>query len=176
MKISKHTPIALFVGVQACVIQIIDQLIHGLMPLKGNIGFSWLSFLGWATYFMVGCTVYNGIQAAVSFFIGILAGIVIFSLGSFFSILGFFATPLAVLIIAWLLFYLEIAPKLFQLIPAVYVASGAFFGVMMYVSGADYVSATVTIMIYLILGLFFGWMTIAFRRWYENRGKAGGAR
>lgn len=169
MKFIKHTPTALFVGVQACVIQMIDQLIHGLVPLQGNIGFSWISFYAWATYFMLGCTIYDGFRAVISFAIGIVSGIVIFALGGAFGALGFFGTPLAVLLIAWLLFYMEKLPKLVQLIPPVYVSCATFFGVMMYVPGATNGAAALTIGIYLLLGLFFGWMTIAFRTWYDKR-------
>lgn len=173
MKIKKHTMIALFVGLQACVIQIIDQCIHGVLPPAGNTGFAWVSFLAWATYFMAGCTIKDGVRAFLGFLIGIIASIIIMLLSGPFGALGFFATPLAILIIAWLLFYLEIAPHMFSLVPAVYIAAGAYFGCMSYVPGAEYGTVFLTEMIYLTLGLFFGWMTIAFRTWYESgRSKA----
>ena len=92
-------------------------------------------------------------------------------MGGFFGALGFFAFPAAILIIAWLLFYLELAPELFSFIPAVYIASGAFFACMNYVPGASFGGIFITEMVYLSLGLFFGWMTIAFRGWYEKREK-----
>ncbi|MCC8026872.1 MAG: DUF1097 domain-containing protein [Clostridium sp.] len=167
MKIKKHTPIALFVGFQACVIQIIDQCIHGALPPAGNTGFAWISFLAWATYFMAGCTIKDGIRAFFGFVIGIIASIAIMLMGGSFGALGFFATPAAILIIAWLLFYLEIAPPLFSMVPAVYIAAGAYFGCMSYVPGAAFSTMFFTEMIYLTLGLFFGWMTIAFRTWFE---------
>lgn len=169
MKIKKHTAIALFVGCQACVIQIIDQGIHGILPPDGNAGFSWVSFLAWATYFMAGCTIKDGVRSFIGFVIGIAAAIGIMQLSIPFGILGFLATPAAVLIIAWLLFYLEIAPHMFSFVPAVYIAAGAYFGCMSYVPGATYSKMFLTEMIYLTLGLFFGWMTIAFRTWYESR-------
>ena len=170
MKFAKHTPIALFVGLQACVIQIIDNLLHGMLAPEGNVGFSWVSFLAWATYFMAGCTIFNGVRSFFGFIIGIVASIAIITMGSgAFASLGFFAFPIAILIIAWLLFYLELAPSLISFVPAVYIASGAFFGCMNYVPGAPFGGIFVTEMVYLTLGLIFGWMTIAFRQWYENR-------
>lgn len=89
---------------------------------------------------------------------------VIITMGSgIFAPLGFFAFPLAILIIAWLLFYLELAPELFSFVPAVYIAAGTFFGCMNYVPGASFGKIFVTEMVYLTLGLIFGWMTIVFR-------------
>lgn len=164
MRFAKHTPIALFVGCQACVIQIIDNVIQKMLPPDGNVGFSWISFLAWATYFMAGCTIYNGVRSFFGFLIGIVASMVIITMGSgIFAPLGFFAFPLAILIIAWLLFYLELAPELFSFVPAVYIAAGTFFGCMNYVPGASFGKIFVTEMVYLTLGLIFGWMTIAFR-------------
>lgn len=172
MKIVKHTPIALFVGLQACVIQMIDNVLHGVLPPAENVGFSWVSFLAWATYFMAGCTIMNGVRAFFGFVMGIIASMVIITMGGgAFASLGFFAFPAAILIVAWLLFYLELAPELLSFIPAVYIASGAFFGCMNYVPGATFSKIFLTEMVYLTLGLIFGWMTIAFRGWYEGRTK-----
>ena len=91
-------------------------------------------------------------------------------LGGIFGTLGFFATPLAILIIAWLLFYLDIAPEMFSFIPAAYISAGAYFLSMSYVPNVTHLTMFLTEMIYLTLGLFFGWMTIAFRNWYEHKG------
>lgn len=169
MKILKHTPIALFVGLQAGMIQSIDQILHPLMPISGGVGFSWVSFYGWATYFLAGCTVFNGMQAAVSFAIGIISGILIFSIAGTLGSIGFFAAPVAVFFIAWLLLYLELCPKIFRLIPAVYVACASFFGSILYIPGATYTGVFITLMVYLILGLILGWMTITFRTWYGKK-------
>ena len=65
----------------------------------------------------------------------------------------------------------SMAQELFSFIPAVYIASGAFFACMNYVPGASFGGIFITEMVYLSLGLFFGWMTIAFRGWYEKREK-----
>ena len=170
-KLANHTPVALFVGAQALVIQAMDQVLHTALPPVGNTGFSWVSFLAWATYFMAGCTVLNGVRSFFGFIIGIVASIVIFELGGMLGALGFFAVPVAVFIIAWLLFYLELAPNLFSFVPAVYISAGTFFGCMNYVPGATYGNIFLTEMVYLTLGLIFGWMTIAFRGWYDQKKK-----
>ncbi|WP_195268853.1 DUF1097 domain-containing protein [Eubacterium sp. 1001713B170207_170306_E7] len=168
-KLRRHTPIALFVGIQACVIQIIDNCLHGVLPPAVNVGFSCISFLGWATYFMAGCTIKDGIRCFAGFIVGIIASIVIMKLGGAFGILGTFATPAAILIIAWLLFYLELAPFPFNFVPAVYISAGAYFATMSYVPNATMSGMFMTEMVYLTLGLVFGWMTIAFRTWFETK-------
>ena len=40
---------------------------------------------------------------------------------------------------------------------------------MNYVPGATFVNCFITEMVYLTIGLFYGWMTIAFRGWVEGR-------
>ena len=167
MNLKRHTVISLFVGLQAGVIMIIDQLIHSGLPPAGNVGFSWLSFLGWATYFMAGCTTFDGLRAFFGFIKGIVASIIIIVLAGYLGFLGFFAVPISVAAIAWLLFYFEGAPQLFNFVPSFYVASGAFFGCMNYVPNATFGTIFLTEMVYLTLGLFFGWMTITFRTWFD---------
>ncbi|MEZ9946554.1 hypothetical protein [Vibrio breoganii] len=39
---------------------------------------------------------------------------------------------------------------------------------MSYVSGATYVTATITELIYCLIGLGYGWMTVALRTRYEQ--------
>lgn len=168
-KLKRHTPVSLFVGLQACVIQIIDIYLQGALPPAANVGFSCISFLAWATYFMAGCTIRDGIRCFFGFIIGIIASIIIMKLGGVFGALGIFATPVAILIIAWLLFYLELAPFPCNYVPAVYIAAGAYFVTMSYVPNATLSGMFITEIIYLTLGLFFGWMTIAFRTWFETR-------
>lgn len=59
MTAKKYFPIALFIGVQAAVLQAIDQLIcAGVSPLVAGGG--WISFQAWAMYFLGGCTIKGG--------------------------------------------------------------------------------------------------------------------
>lgn len=51
MTAKKYFPIALFIGLQAAVLQAIDQAIcAGIVPLFAGGG--WISFQAWAVYFM----------------------------------------------------------------------------------------------------------------------------
>ena len=145
----------------AFTIVCIDQLIHKFMPISNNNGFVYIAFIAWAVYFFSGCTLKGGIRAAIGYVVGILISIVIMLLaGSFDSAgLGFVAVPLAVFFIVFAWLYLEKVPW-FDLIPAMFVAAGCFFGIMTYVPEATFCSAACVEILYGFIGLTFGWITI----------------
>lgn len=168
MTAKKYFPIALFIGLQAAALQAIDQLIcAGISPLVAGGG--WISFQAWAMYFLAGCTPKNGLRALIGYGIGMAASIAIMVGGGLLGALGFWAMPVILLILVPIVLYLDIAPELFNLVPAVFVGAGVFFGVMSYIPGATYTSAFVSEGIYCLIGLAFGWLTITFRGWYESK-------
>ena len=57
MTLKKFVLIPVIIGVLACLIQALDQLLYTSVPPEGNVGFSWISFQSWAVYFLAGCTV-----------------------------------------------------------------------------------------------------------------------
>jgi hypothetical protein len=168
MDIKKFLPIAIFIGVQACIIQIIDQCLCLYVEPVGNKGFGWISFQAWAVYFLAGCTVKGGIKSFIGYFIGMIASIVIMKGAGILSFLGFLSVPLVLLILVPAIIYLELAPDLLNLVPAVFVGAGVYFGFKSYVDGATFTNVLVTESIYCVLGLVFGWATVTFRGWYEN--------
>lgn len=169
MNAKKYFPIALFIGIQAFAIQIIDQLLGPVMPPLGNGGFGWIAFQAWACYFLAGGTVKGGVRSFIGYFIGMVASIAIIAGAGFAGGLGFFATPVVLLVLVPILLYLDIAPELFNLVPAVFIGAGAFFGFMTYVPGATFSIALISEGVYCVLGLVFGWATCTFRGWYEKK-------
>ncbi len=166
MTAKKYLPIALFIGLQAAVLQAIDQSIcAGIVPLAAGGG--WISFQAWAVYFMGGGTIKNGVRALISYVLGMIASIAIIFGGGQLGSLGFWAMPVVLLVLVPILLYLEIAPEMFNFVPAVFVGAGVFFGIMSYIPGATFTNAFISEGIYCVIGLIFGWMTIAFRGWYE---------
>lgn len=168
MSTSKFFVFALFVGLLGATVQSIDSLLmgSGLFP-QGAAGFSWVAFLAWATYFFSGCTLKGGIKAWLCFAIGIVVGISIFTLGGVFGGLGFFSFPAAIVIVVTACMFLEKVPPV-DSIAAIFVGCGTFFGIMTYVPEASYPYAAAVILGYGALGLFFGWITILFRQWWEG--------
>ena len=167
-KIKHHFFIALFIACLAAAVQLTDQLLYTYMPVQGS-GYGWIAFLAWAVYFFNGCTVKGGIRSAIAFFLGMIGGIVIFTVSGWLSGLGFFATPLALALTVPFMIYLEIPPEWTNSVPAFFVGCGTFFGCMMYISGATYRTVLITEGIYLLIGLLAGWITIMFRGWYSTR-------
>lgn len=168
MTAKKYSPIALFIGLQAAVLQCFDQAVcASIAPLLAGGG--WIAFQAWAVYFMGGCTIKNGVRAFIGYFIGMIASIAIMVLGGQFGALGFWAMPLSLLILVPVILYLDIAPEMINFVPAVFVGAGVFFGIMSYIPGATFTNDLVSEGIYCVVGLVFGWMTITFRGWYEGK-------
>lgn len=171
MKLKKFVFIPVIIGVLACLIQVLDQLLCPSVPPEGNVGFSWIAFQSWAVYFLAGCTVRGGIKTFIAYAIGIAASIVIMLLGGALSpALGFFAVPVAVGLIAFLVIFCERSEWL-SLVPALFIGAGAFFAFMSYVPNATFGTAALTEMIYCTIGLLFGYITICLRSAYEKKVK-----
>lgn len=168
MNAKKYFPIALFIGIQAAVLQIIDQSIcAGIAPLAAGGG--WIAFQSWAVYFMGGGTIKNGIRALIGYVLGMIASIAIIYSGGQLGNLGFWAMPAVLLVLVPIILYLDIAPEMLNFVPAVFVGAGAFFGIMSYIPGATFTNAFISEGIYCVIGLIFGWMTVTFRGWYEAK-------
>jgi len=168
MNVKKLIYFPLIVGILAFLIQIADQLISPMVRPTPNAGFGWIAFQAWAVYFLAGCNIKGGIKALIGYIIGIVASMVIMKLGGWFAPLHFFAFPLGVGLVAFSLIFLEKTTWL-SLIPAMFIGAGAFFAFMSYVPGATFTNATVTEMIYCVLGLIFGVATITLKTAVEKR-------
>lgn len=171
MKHLRFLPIALIVASQSALLQAIDQLLRHVVPPADNLGFAWVAFLAWATYFLAGSTPRGGAKALVGIVLGILYSIAVLVLTGWMQGLGFFAAPLAILLMIPFVMYLELGPDLVTLIPAVFIGAGSFFACITYVPGATYASIALTQTIYVALGLIFGWMTIALRATFFHSGR-----
>jgi hypothetical protein len=143
----------------AFVIVCIDQLIKGYMPIGAEKGFTYIAFVAWAVYFFSGCTAKGGIRAAIGYVIGITFSIGIMLLAGVFASAAFFSVPIAVFFVVFVVLYLEKVPWA-DLIPAMFVASGCYFGIMTYVPEATFGTAAGVELIYGFIGLLFGWITI----------------
>ncbi|MDR1584508.1 MAG: DUF1097 domain-containing protein [Prevotellaceae bacterium] len=157
---------AAYTALLAFVIVCIDQLIKGYMPVDPvaqKAGFTYIAFVAWAVYFFTG-TLKDGIRAAIGYVIGIAFSIGIVKLAGVFSCTPFFMVPIAVFIVVFFVLYLDKVPWI-NYIPSMFVASGCFFGIINYVPGADageHLCSAVTVeLIYGLLGLLFGWITVA---------------
>ncbi len=166
MKFKKFIIIPIMIAALAAILQIIDQS----MPQLGFnewSGFGWVAFQAWAMYFLAGCTIKGGIKTLIGYLVGCLASIAIIAFGaSLIESLGFWAFPTSLMILVIPVICLEKVPWL-DFIPAIFVGAGAFFGMMNYVDGATFCKALTVEMIYCVIGLVFGFVTVALRTKYE---------
>jgi len=149
-----------YTALLAFIIVCIDQTIRCFMPIGAEKGFTYIAFIAWAVYFFSGCTLQGGVRAAIGYVIGISFSIIIMLLAGMFSATGFVAVPLGVFVVVFFVLYLEKAKPWFDLIPAMFVASGCYFGIMTYVPEATFATAACVEIVYGFIGLIFGWITI----------------
>ena len=65
--------------------------------------------------------------------------------------------------------YFEYAPFYISDVATFFVGAGAFYGIYNYVDEITIIQASTIEILYCVLGLGSGWMTILFRNWYENK-------
>ncbi|MDR3246749.1 MAG: DUF1097 domain-containing protein [Prevotellaceae bacterium] len=159
---------AAYTALLAFVIVCIDNLIKGFMPIGAENGFTYIAFVAWAVYFFSGCTGKGGIRATIGYVVGVTFSIGIILLAGVFSFLGtFLAVPVAVFFIVFVVLYLEKVPWV-DLIPAMFVASGCYFGIMNYVPEAEFGTAACVELVYGFIGLLFGWITITGKTYFSK--------
>jgi hypothetical protein len=156
-----------YTALLAFIIVCIDNLLKDHMPLGDGKGFTYIAFVAWAVYFFSGCTLKGGIRAAIGYVVGITFSVGIMLLAGKLSCLGTFAIPTAVFVVVFLVLYLEKVPWI-DLIPAMFVASGCYFGIMTYVPEASFGTAATVEIIYGFIGLLFGWITITGKGYLEK--------
>lgn len=168
MKFSKFIVIPVIIAALAALLQVVDQLIGSTAYFAGLNGFGWLSFQAWALYFLAGCTVKGAVRTFFSYVSGIVGSILIMKLGGALAgTVGFWAVPLALLIIVIPVICLE-RVRWFDFIPALFIGAGAYFVIMSYIfTDGNFCKAAVIELIYCLVGLIFGYFTVLLRTKYE---------
>jgi hypothetical protein len=169
MDFKRFIVIPIFIAFLAFTFILIDQLISPYMPIAGNKGFGWVTFQAWAMYFLAGCTLKGGLRTLLGYVMGILAAILIIKLAGIFGSMGFWAVPLAVLIVVIPMCSMERAHSLIDFVPALFVSSAVFFAFMNYIPGATMTSSAITILTYCAIGMIYGIVTVNLRIVYEKK-------
>ena len=169
MKFSKFILIPMLIAALAAVLSLFTTVLANTGWFVSTVGFTWISFQSWAVYFFAGCTPKGGARALIGYAMGIIASIIIMVLGGWLTangISGMYATALAIFIIVIPVMCLERVPW-FDLIPALFIGSGAFFALMTYEGEAGFCKVACTELVFCLIGLIFGWITIILRSRYE---------
>jgi hypothetical protein len=156
----KYLPHPAIIAVLAFLLQFVTS--------KTDYLVTWICFQTWALYFLAGCNFKGGLKAAACYAIGILASIVIMEFGGTLGGLGEWAFPTAVGVVAFAAILLEKVPAV-NLIPAIFIGAGAFFG-WMSANGenATYPQAFGVVMGSGLFGMLFGVVTVWARTKYSE--------
>lgn len=135
---------------------------------------TYLTFLGWATYFLFGAAPKPAAKAYASMFLGILGAILMYvasywSIWPVFSFDPTFSFPVAmgVVVAVFFMCYIVYIPWAGN-VAASFVAAASFFSLIacgVFPNGAattavEYAMAGIAVMFYILLGFIAGWVTI----------------
>ena len=169
MDFKKFIVIPVYIAILAAGFIVLDQLIKPYMPIADNKGFGWVTFQAWAMYFMAGCTVKGGARTFLGYVLGVLSAILIIELAGVLGSTGFWAVPLAVLVMVIPMCSMERAHSLIDFVPAIFVSSAVYFAfTQIYPATTTRTSMAVTILVYCGIGMILGYVTIAIRAAYEK--------
>lgn len=166
MKILKYLGGPLIIAILAFICQIVDQVLGPMMPIGPTFG--WVAFQAWAAYFIAGCDIKGGVKAFAAYIVGMVASIGIIAFGGQLGSLGFWAFPVAILILVVPTICTE-KVELLNLTPIVFVGAGAFFAIMNYVPEATFTTAFISETVFCLIGLVLGFLTITIRGAYDKK-------
>ncbi|MCL2710163.1 MAG: DUF1097 domain-containing protein [Planctomycetaceae bacterium] len=163
------------IALQAFILVMLNAFVAGV----AGADVIWVAFQAWAVYFFAGCSSKGGIQALIGYATGILASIVIIELMGIFG--GFLPETVGGMpIVMALAVFLVVIPAIFfseklkNMIPALFIGSGAFFALTAILPPAEgtsnwawYASIAQAELVYCAYGLLFGWITVFWRGMYE---------
>jgi len=169
MDFKKFIIIPVYIAVLAAAFIVLDQVIKPYMPIADNKGFGWVTFQAWAMYFMAGCTVKGGARTFLGYALGVLSAILIIELAGLVGSTGFWAVPIAVLVMVIPMCSMERAHSLIDFVPAIFVSSAVYFAfTQIYPSTTTRTSMAITILAYCAIGMILGYVTIRIRAAYEK--------
>lgn len=168
MDFKKFIIIPVFIAFLAAGFIVLDQMISPYMPIADNKGFGWVTFQAWAMYFLAGCTVKGGARTFLGYVLGVLSAILIIKLAGFAGSTGFWAVPLAVLVMVIPMCSMERAHSVIDFVPAIFVSSAVFFAFGQIYPATTMTASATTILIYCAIGMILGFITISIRTAYEK--------
>lgn len=172
MKIGKLIPYAIVVGVLAGVVVLITDLIQMTGFVTSSASLTFITFICWASYFLVGGNAKAAGKAFLGFLAGIVSAILMFILVTAFAgsmDVLLLAIPLAVVVVVPFMCLLEKAGP-FSNIAAVFAGTGMFFALMGVpdIASQGYLMVGIGELVYAFIGLLAGWATVTFRIAYEK--------
>jgi hypothetical protein len=168
MDFKKFIVIPVYIAILAAAFIVLDQVLSPYMPIADNKGFGWVTFQAWAMYFLAGGTVKGGLRTFFGYVLGVLSAIIIIKLAGVLGSTGFWAVPLAVLVMVIPMCSLERAHSLIDFVPALFVSSALIFAFGQIYPAATMTSSVITILVYCGIGMVLGFITVSIRTAYEK--------
>ena len=175
MSLGKFMVIPVFIAIQAFAMMLIAPYAKTIGEGAEGLA-TWVAFQAWAMYFLAGCSPKMALKVLAGYAGGIAASIAIFELGDALAgdagLGGYWGYAVAVLIVVVPVISMERVPGI-NFIPSWFVGAGVFFGYMSLKAldhtAAVYTNVAVPELAACVIGLAFGWVTVAFRGWYEKK-------
>ena len=173
MKLKNLIPYAICVALLAAIVDLVTNLIQGTGFVTSSASLTFITFIAWASYFVVGANPKDAGRCFLGYLAGIISAILMFLLVTVFSGNGMnaalLAIPLAVFIVAIFMCLLEKVPG-FNLVAAVFMGTGMYFGLMGIpdVAAQGYIMVGIGMLVYALIGLLAGWLTVQIRVAFEK--------
>jgi len=161
-------------------------LLNAFIPILAGNEAIWIAFQAWAVYFLAGCTIMGGVRAFIGYATGIAASIAIIELmgAPGISSLPVIDVGVGMSLAMALAVFIVVIPaimteKLKNMVPALFIGSGAFFGLSGLIGAAGktgwelHMAVAQTELVYCAVGLLFGYITVFWRGKYEASLKKG---
>jgi hypothetical protein len=170
-----------FVGVQAMILLTVAPFIPFTPAAMGKGLLTWVVFQAWAMYFMGGANITMALKTFAGYVGGIIASVVLIKLGGLFSGINgtnvAWGTVVAVFFVAFFIISADRVPSI-NFLPSYFIGSGTYFAIISYVHRPEtvgeyawYIQVAVPVLISVVFGLVFGWVTVYFKVWYDNKVK-----
>lgn len=164
MKTKNYVIYVVLVALLAGIVDLFTNVLEAAKvfnPTENPISLTFVSFVAWALYFVVGANVTGAAKAFVSMLFGAVAAVFMFILSIAFGLSPWWAIPLAVFIVV--LFMVPLEKLKFINLAAVFAGTGLFFaadGQLTTYTIPDYATCVAAEMLYILIGLVAGWLTI----------------
>ena len=167
LKNSQLMVVSCGLGFQAFIL----VLLNAFIPHLAGTDAIWIAFQAWAVYFLAGCTPMGGVKAWIGYATGIAASIAIIELMGAPGISSLPTVGGMNLVMAVAVFIVVIpaimSENLKNMVPALFIGSGAFFGLSGLMEGAGHLAVARAELVYCAVGLLFGYITVFWRGKYE---------
>ncbi len=162
MKGGKFFLYAILMAVWAGIVTLGTWQMNGLI-VPSSTPLTYITFIAWAGYFLIGANVKSALLAMGSAVAGIIAAILMFVLSLAFGFTPWWAVPVAVVIIVPFMMYCE-KVKPISNTAVVFLATGIFFSLAaagsVQFTAAGYALAGLAELVYILCGFIAGWVSI----------------